>query len=665
MPIPDTVIEEVRRSVDLVDVVGDYVRLKRRGGRFFGLCPFHNEKSPSFSVDPNENLYYCFGCRRGGDLFKFVQEVEGMEFLETVRLLAERAGIEIPESEGQSEAASEREALHGVLRFAAKFYYDQLRTDVGKPGLDYFIQRGFSKKTITGFGLGFAPTSWDALVTAAQAAHYDPALLVKADLARAGSRGVYDRFRGRAMFPIISHVGKVLGFGGRVIPGVTPPFKDGDPPKYLNSSETPVYHKSSVLYGLRQAKQAIRAEGEALLVEGYTDVISLHQAGVAHVVASSGTALTAEQIRLAGRYAQALVLLYDADSAGLDAALRAIDLVLGEGLGVYAVALPDGADPDAFVQQFGTDAFRTVLRDDRMDFVAFRVAVAKRRGELDTPEGQSRVVHSLMASVAKIPDPIVQEGYVQRAAQLLRVPDATLRPLFRAALAEAGRERTRASRRDEARREEARPRHDGAAGSPQEPWAHRTPDATLRRPPPRPTASPAELLLVKLMLEHGMPMVEHVLTRMALTEFSEGGTKTAVEKLIEQAQQDRIEATPFKDGTYGPAVQQAVAEALVERHAVSDNWSRVGIEVRDPHRDPFAAATSAMQVLKLLRLDQAIADVQRRIYAADQAGEDLRPLQELMLRYQHMKRDVQTGAFLDWGTGNDTRSDAQNDAQAA
>ncbi|MEL7360825.1 MAG: DNA primase [Bacteroidota bacterium] len=664
MPIPDTVIEEVRRSVDLVDVVGDYVRLKRRGGRFFGLCPFHNEKSPSFSVDPGENLYYCFGCRRGGDLFKFVQEVEGMEFLETVRLLAERAGIEIPESEGKSEAASEREALHGVLRFAAKFYYDQLRTEAGKPGLDYYVQRGFSKKTITGFGLGFAPDSWDALVNAAQAAHYAPDLLVKADLAREGSRGVYDRFRGRAMFPIISHVGKVLGFGGRVIPGVTPPFKDGDPPKYLNSSETPVYHKSSVLYGLRQAKQAIRGEGEALLVEGYTDVISLHQAGVEHVVASSGTALTAEQIRLAGRYAQALVLLYDADSAGLDAALRAIDLVLGEGLGVFAVALPDGADPDAFVQQFGAEAFRSVLRDDRMDFVAFRVAVAKRRGELDTPEGQSRVVHSLMASIAKIPDPIVQEGYVQRAAQLLRVPDATLRPLFRDALAEAGRERTRSARRDGARRDQvrsnARPRdaaHRNTDGPPQESWAERSPDLTTRRPTPRPAASPAELLLVKLMLEHGMPMVEHVLTRMALTEFGEGGPQTTIEKLIEQAQQDRIEATPFKDGTFGPAVQQTVAEALVERHAVSDNWSRVGIDVKDPHRDPFAAATSAMQVLKLLRLDQAIADVQRRIFAADQAGEDLRPLQELMLRYQHMKRDVQTGAFLEWG--------ADSDAQAA
>ncbi|MEM6785078.1 MAG: DNA primase [Bacteroidota bacterium] len=657
MPIPDSVIEEVRRTVDLVDVVGDYVRLKRRGGRFFGLCPFHNEKSPSFSVDPNENLYYCFGCRRGGDLFKFVQEVEGMAFLETVRLLAERAGIEIPESEGQSEAASEREALHGVLRFAAKFYYDQLRTDAGKPGLDYFVQRGFSKRTITGFGLGFAPTGWDALVTAAQAAHYDPALLVKADLAREGSRGIYDRFRGRAMFPIISHVGKVLGFGGRVIPGVTPPFKDGDPPKYLNSSETPVYHKSSVLYGLRQAKQAIRAEGEALLVEGYTDVISLHQAGVEHVVASSGTALTAEQIRLAGRYAQALVLLYDADAAGLDAALRAIDLVLGEGLSVFAVALPDGADPDAFVQQFGTDAFRTVLRDDRMDFVAFRVAVAKRRGELNTPEGQSRVVHSLMASVAKIPDPIVQEGYVQRAAQLLRVPDATLRPLFRNALAEAGRERTRASRREEARRDGQRraegPLHHAAA--PREPWAQADP---AQRPAARPAASPAELLLIKLMLEHGMAMVEHVLTRMALNEFCVGGARTTVEKLIGQAQQERIDAAPFKDGTYGPDVQQIVAEALVQRHSASENWAdKVGTEVVPPdRRDPFAVATGAMKSLKLIRLDHAIDDVKRRSYAASQAGHDLTPLNRMMHQLQSMKRDVQTGAFLDWRNDDDARA---------
>ncbi|NNF57450.1 MAG: DNA primase, partial [Rhodothermaceae bacterium] len=389
--IPDSTVDDVRAAVDLVDVVSDYVRLKKQGVRFVGLCPFHNEKTPSFSVDSRQDLFYCFGCKRGGDLFKFIEEIEGVGFLDSVRLLADRAGIEIAEEEGNSEEASEKEAMLGALRFAARFFFDQLKTPRGQRAIDYLGQRGFTKETVKTFGIGYAPDSWDTLLKAATAAQFKPEILEQVGLVKRREKGDghYDVFRDRLMFPILSPVGKVLGFGGRIMPDTK---KDGDfePAKYINTSETPVYHKSEVLYGLKQAKTAIRGEEEALLVEGYADVVSLFQAGIKHVVASSGTALTPQQVRLLGRYARTVVLLYDADNAGVNAALKGIETVLAGGLAVYAVTLPDGADPDSFVQRFGAEAFRTLLREERQDFVGFIVQHARRLGGLDTPEGKAK-----------------------------------------------------------------------------------------------------------------------------------------------------------------------------------------------------------------------------------------------------------------------------------
>ena len=637
MAIPDTVVEEVRATADIVEVVGDYVRLKPSGGRFKGLCPFHKEKSPSFSVDPDQGLFYCFGCQKGGDLFTFVREIEGLGFLETVRQLAERYHIEVPEDGPADPAKTEREAILQLLRFAAGFFFKQLSTPEGEACFAYLRERGLSKDTIRSFGLGYAPKRWDALAQAAEAEGYKADLLVKAGLAkeRRGGGGLYDLFRGRAMFPILSHVGKVLAFGGRVIPGVTEPFGDGDPPKYINSPEGPVYHKSDVLYGMYQARRALRQAGEGILVEGYTDVIALHQAGVPLAVASSGTALTPGQVRLLGRYAKTVVILYDADRAGAAAALRAIDLLLGASLVPYPVTLPDGADPDSFVKLAGADGFRTYLREHRQDFVAFHVAQARREGTLDTPEGEARVAEQIVAAIAKIGDPVMQDGYIIRAGEELKIPDNNLRPMLRKLL------------------QQQRP----SADSPRPPVrAGREPEPPPEAPPPPVFAEPkfSEAKLIELMLEHGAPMVEHVLTKMGLGEFSAGAVRDAVAHLTAQYQAGAVDKKLFLDGTYGPAVQALAASVLADKHGVSQ--SHKALEVTGsatPQQDaqPYESAMGSMKMLKLDRVDEAIEAWKRAAYNAEKAGQDLAPLMARRIELTELRRRISTGAYFEEQAG--------------
>ncbi|MGH2568688.1 MAG: DNA primase, partial [Bacteroidota bacterium] len=324
MRIPNEKIEEIRAANDIVEVVSAHAPLKKRGKNFVGLCPFHQEKTPSFTVSADKQMYHCFGCGRGGNVFTFVMEFEKVSFVEAVRSLATRAGIAIPETETQYEQSGEIENLYNACRFAGlHFYTNLLQSDEGKAALDYFHRRGFTDETIRTFGLGYSLNSWDGLLQKAQEEGIGTDYLVKAGLVRTREDGsLYDYFRGRAMFPIFSTTGRVVGFGARKL-------RDDDPlGKYINSPETPVYNKSRVLFGLFQAKDAIRAENNALMVEGYADLISLYQAGFQNVVASSGTALTEEQVQLIGRYTKDLTLVYDADSAGSQATLRGVDVVL-------------------------------------------------------------------------------------------------------------------------------------------------------------------------------------------------------------------------------------------------------------------------------------------------------------------------------------------------
>ena len=414
-------IEEVMERARIEEVVGDFVNLKRRGSNLTGLCPFHHEKTPSFSVSPTRNIFKCFGCGKGGDSVKFVMEHEGYDFPESIRYLAGKYGIQLEETKADPEALQaekERESLYQVLEFAWKFYTDQLyHTEEGQiAGLNYFKERGFRTKTLETFGLGYAPDASDALISKAKQAGFSPEILQRAGLmTQSGS----DFFRHRVIFPIFNISGKVIAFAGRQM-GTS---KRG--PKYLNSPETEIYQKRKVLYGISQAKKSMREQDNCYLVEGYTDVISLHQAGIENVVASSGTALTPEQIRLIRRYTAHITVLYDSDPAGIKAAMRGLDLILEENMDVRLALLPEGEDPDSFVRHSGLAGFQSYIKEHGKDFVLFKTQLLLKEAAGD-PMRKAALVKDLVETLARIPEAIKRSSFITECAHLLKMDEHIL-----------------------------------------------------------------------------------------------------------------------------------------------------------------------------------------------------------------------------------------------
>ncbi|MEF8864448.1 MAG: DNA primase [Salinibacter sp.] len=653
MPIPDEKVEEVRTAVDLVEVAEDYVQLDQSGSRYMGLCPFHNEDTPSFSVDPEQNLYYCFGCQNGGDAFKFLQEIEGVGFLESVRMLADRYGIPLPEEETDPEATNEREGILHALRFAARFFYRQLtQSDRGRPALDYLRRRGFTPQTIKQFGLGYAPDEWDALLTTAEEEQLDLETLKKAGLVieRNDGSGHYDRYRGRIIFPIFSHIGKVLAFAGRILD----PDDERDQPKYINSPETEVYHKKEVLYGLHQAKQAIRRTDEVLLVEGYTDVISLSQAGVGNVVASSGTALTEQQISVLDRYAKRAVMLYDADEAGERAALRGMERVLEAGLGAYAVELPTGSDPDEYVQEHGGDPFSDYVEEHRQDLPSFAYQRARRNGGLETPEDRVDVQREIIESVARIPDPNLRREYVAHTSEVTGVPDSDLFRMLEEEREQlerrAQRRRKREQKRQQRPSEEAAPSAEDGAAPPARSGAPSSTSNSANGTTSGPALLPEEQVLFRLMLENGRRMVGLVLGHMALDEFTEGTPRQLARTFAEMYEAGTVEPQQILGGEHGETLQQLGAAVMMDEHEASEHWAQKE-DIPVPHLNdrPYDAARSAMKFLKMDRVDEAIEAVRERMYQATQEGADdqVERLQQKMMSLQELRKGIKRGAFLD------------------
>ncbi len=429
--IPRETIDEIKARADLLEVVGDYVNLKKSGSNYRGLSPFNQERTPSFYVVPSKGFFKDFSSGKAGDSITFLMEVEGMNYLEAIKHLAKKYGIEIAEEAPTDEqllAQNERESLFIVMKFANAYFQQMLwENEEGQSiGLSYFKERGFSEETIREFGLGYSLDQWDGLLKEATAQGHNPALLEKAGLVVKKeaednkSERSYDRFRGRVMFPVHNISGRVLAFGARILGNKTERTA-----KYINSPETPIYHKSDVLYGLYQAKQFIRQEDTCYLVEGYTDVISLHQAGIKNVVASSGTSLTHEQIRLIARYTKNVTVLFDGDAAGLKASFRGIDMLLEGGLNVRAVVLPEGEDPDTLARQLRTGELRDYLTEHQEDFIAFKTAIFQREAQSD-PIRQAELIREVVGSIAKVPDPIQRQVYVKTTGQRLDIDEAVL-----------------------------------------------------------------------------------------------------------------------------------------------------------------------------------------------------------------------------------------------
>ncbi|MCK6623340.1 MAG: DNA primase [Calditrichaceae bacterium] len=442
--IPESIIDRIRESVNIVDVIGRYVTLKKRGRNYLGLCPFHTEKTPSFNVNPEKQIFHCFGCGTGGNVFTFLMRYENLSFVDAVKRLADETGIKIPVSQEAKKQESENEQLFRANEVAESVYHQQLK-QAPAAVQEYLQRRGISAETREQFKLGYASGEWDGLLKYLERNGFslNPYKKLGLLLESEKSGKLFDRFRNRLMFPIHNQSGKVIGFGGRAL------LDEPNSPKYMNSPESPVYQKSRILYGLYFSKEAIRESGAVIFVEGYMDFLQLYQAGIRNVVATSGTALTEEHARLIRRYTNRVYLCYDADTAGINAAVRGGEILFQQLLEVEALILPAGEDPDSFVKANGKEAFLALLKEAK-DYLAFRLSILNRKYDLQKAAERSRAVAEALEMLLPMQDAIRSGFYLEKIAEQLQVPATTLLNEFQ--------------RRQKARRQQNQFREQGREG---------------------------------------------------------------------------------------------------------------------------------------------------------------------------------------------------------
>ncbi len=414
--IPENIVEEIRQRNDIVDVISEYLTVKRAGSRFVALCPFHDEKTPSFSINTGRQFYHCFGCKKSGSVFNFIMEMENLTFPEAVRLLAGKAGITIPE--GREDEGNNR--LYAINAMAARKYHEFfVESPEAEQARNYIVSRGYTKSTVETFLLGYAPDSWDFMVRNLEneKVSLKDALSAGLIIDKKGSGYYYDRFRSRLMFPILTVGGTIAGFGGRTLAD--------DQAKYLNTSETAIYKKSRILFGLYRSKEAIRNTQFAFVVEGYTDYLSLYQAGVQNVIASGGTAFTAEQAGLLARFAKGVVLLFDADAAGQQAMARSIPILLRKNLEVRLASLPEGEDPDSLIKKEGREGFDKVI-GGAVDFLDYQFGNLKERLVQASPVEQSRLLQPVIENIDNVFDPVAKGLYRKRLAAYVGLDESVL-----------------------------------------------------------------------------------------------------------------------------------------------------------------------------------------------------------------------------------------------
>ncbi|MCX6138952.1 MAG: DNA primase [Ignavibacteriales bacterium] len=613
MRIPEDTIQSVRNATDIVEYVGNFVPLKKRGKSYLGICPFHLEKTPSFNVSAEKQMYYCFGCGKGGDVIKFVMERERLSYVEAIEILAERAGIVIQRVEDRDTSSNELESLYAACTFAARFFHQQLtKTEEGKFALDYFRSRAFSEQIITTFGLGYSPRSWDALVKRAAEEGIDPVTLDRVGLCRKREDGsLYDAFRGRAMFPVFTPTGRVIAFGARKL------YDDDNLGKYINSPETTIYHKSKVLYGLFQARESIREKNGVVLVEGYADLISVYQAGTKNIVASSGTALTTEQIQLISRYTKNVLLVYDADSAGIAAMMRGVDLILENGLDVRVLQLPEGEDPDSFVRKEGGEAFSEAM-GHAVTFIDFKAAMFQREGKLDSPEGRSEAVRSLVQTIAKIKDEIKRSFFIKDVAEKYGLYESMLY----SELEKYGR---------------PVPEKFLAAVEP----ARQPESAPLPDPPKEVPLAERELLTV--LLEEPAELIPFVFRYVQPEEFSHPAARSIAELLLASFEESgSIDIHVLSAAVAKEDERRLLHDLTFNKHQLSARWLAVGARLSDTRL--LEIAEGCIKQMKRRALEVAIEQNQRELKDAAMKGRDasdyLRRHQDLLVKLKSIDKII-------------------------
>ena len=690
MRIDPATIERIRQTADVADVIGDYVSLKKKGANLWACCPFHGEKSPSFSVSPAKGIYKCFGCGKAGDSIRFIMDIEGLGYGEALRHLAKKYGIEIQETvmtDEQLLAQNERESLLIVLNYAKNYYQSNLfKHDEGQSvGYPYFKERGFSDKTINTFELGYSLESWDAFTKEALKNGYSLEVLEKAGLTiikesdqlAVGSRQTtesvksFDRFRNRVTFPIHNVSGKVIAFGARILKS------DKSQAKYLNSPETEVYHKSNVLYGIFQAKNTIRTKDVCYLVEGYTDVISLHQAGIENVVASSGTSLTIEQIRLIGRFTQNITVLYDGDTAGIKASLRGMDMILEEGLNVKLVVFPEGEDPDSYVQKIGSDDFVKHIQESAKDFITFKAELSLKEAAGD-PFKKAELIKDMVGSISKIPDSIKRSIFFQKTASLMQIDEQLLISESNKITIERGRQKDKDRERDNNRQRLQNDLPKGVTLSKPapninisempsfsededfsgflgdfKPNQHNNEPLIDSTEAPRITLSGMglqELECIRLLINHGTKEVDPgvapgvTVTHYILAEIEGMNFATPIYQEIlsifrEQFLKGNILNAQHFIGHQIENIQQEAINLSSERYSISDQW--VKHEIIVPTEIDKLADLAFQNILRLKKAynEQQMKDIMKQIAQTSDMTEQTRLL-EMFMQAKNIEKDI-------------------------
>lgn len=641
--ISKTTIDQVYEIARVEEVIGDFVSLKKSGSNYKGLSPFSQERTPSFMVSPVKQIWKDFSSGKGGNVVAFLMEHEHFSYPEAIRYLAKKYNIELEETEQsdqEKEARSQQESMYLVAQYASDFYQDQLwDSQEGKAiGLSYFRERGFTDETLRTFGLGYAPTNKSALTQKAQSEGYNLEFLEATGLSIINEQQgpPIDRFRERVMFPIRSMSGRVQGFGGRILSSKTKVAK------YLNSPESQIYHKSKILYGIYESKKTIAKEDCCYLVEGYTDVIQMHQAGITNVVSSSGTALTVEQIRLIRRLTAQIVVLFDGDAAGLRASLRGIDLILEEGMHVKVCAFPEGEDPDSFCKSRSKEEIENYLADTAMDFIQFKASLLVSEAA-DDPAQKAQTIRDIVTSISKIPDAIQRELYVQRCATLLKVSE----PVLFSALAQLLHQK-------------------------EKPTSRRSQPEIPLQVVPKPLATPKvnrsyelERQIITLLLQYGATEVAFEETLLQkndkgeLTEISQQISAKVFEKIFLDLQQDEVEfADPRfkslfytliqsyqKDGVVhpdrllqsdDPKFNQVISDILMEdEHHQLHSWERKNIFVKTHEKEIARRVTETILSLRRHLIDQKIIELQGK--TKEQTIEDGDEQLEEIKSYLHLR----------------------------
>jgi DNA primase len=627
-------IDRIMEATDIVEVIGEFVQLKKRGANYVGLSPFANERTPSFTVSPAKGIFKDFSTGKGGSAVTFLMELEKFSYPEALKWLAKKYGIEVEETVEAPENREEeqrRESLMIVTAFASKFFHESLLdTDEGKSiGLSYFKERGFTTETIKKFELGYSPDQWEAFTGTAIRDGYKEQFLVESGLSVKRDNGtLYDRYRGRVMFPIHSFTGRVIAFGGRTLK------KDKNVPKYVNSPESEIYHKSNVLYGLYFAKKAIRDEDNCYLVEGYADVLSVHQAGIENVVASSGTSLTSEQIRLISRFTQNITILYDGDAAGIKASLRGLDMILEAGLNVKVVSFPDGHDPDSYVRQVGTNAFKKHIEESKKDFILYKANLLLKDAGND-PIKKAEIIREIVESIAKIPDSIKASVFIKECSYILQIDERSL-------LSELNKMRQAKAKKDGQQQQNQNTRFDPQPDEPNffdEPEVKETKDESSQ-----------EKEIIRLLLLYGNKMIDwdgiantyigpFIIAELSDVTFDHTDCKQFMEIYRQEVENGVLPDDAYFIHHRDKGIVDITVNLLSTKYILSENWYEMHkIMVHDETANMKATILGAIFHLKKYKVGKILENLRTELQKADTETD-----QEILLnQYMRMKKVEKT-----------------------